>query len=119
MERNHKDFGDNSFSFYWNESTLFPYSWCLKRLYDSKSDDVWIKYKALVKSNCKTMSKKVKYWRIFNYRLNDLMDNVDTKNANGSGATRAMLVLTPLLLISALIELIYVRLFNKNTDKFD
>ncbi len=29
------------------------------------------------------MKTKIKYWKIFNYRLNELTDNVDSKNANG------------------------------------
>jgi hypothetical protein len=50
------------------------------------------------------MSTKVKYWKIFNYRLQELTDNVDTKNANPHGASRAMIVLVPLLIFTALIE---------------
>jgi hypothetical protein len=49
------------------------------------------------------MSTKVKYWKIFNYRLQELTDNVDTKNANPHGASRAMIVLVPLLIFTALI----------------
>ena len=32
FERNHKDFGENSFPFYLNETTLFPIGWCQKRI---------------------------------------------------------------------------------------
>jgi len=48
--RNHPDFGEDSFPFEWQGSTLFPYGWCLKRIFDGKQDDIWIKYKAIVLS---------------------------------------------------------------------
>ena len=58
------------------------------------------------------MKTKAKYWDIFNYRLKELTDNVDTKNANPSGASRAMLVLVPLLILTALIEYLWVKIFG-------
>jgi hypothetical protein len=64
------------------------------------------------------MSTKVKYWKIFNYRLKELTDNVDTKNANPSGASRAMIVLIPLLIFTALIEYLWVLLFGGDSDKY-
>lgn len=64
------------------------------------------------------MKPKIKYWKIFNYRLKELTDNVDTKNANGMGAMRAMLILTPLLLIAAFFEYLWVRLFGCKTYKY-
>ena len=64
------------------------------------------------------MNAKVKYWKIFNYRLQELTDNVDTKNANPSGASRAMIVLVPLLIFTALTEFLWVRLFSGNPDKY-
>lgn len=30
VERDHKDYGKNVFSFYWRDKTLFPFSWCKK-----------------------------------------------------------------------------------------
>jgi hypothetical protein len=48
FERNHKDFGDNSFPFYWRESTLFVYGWCQKRILDGEGDNVWLKYKTII-----------------------------------------------------------------------
>lgn len=48
LERNHVDFGDDTFPYYWKDSTIFPYSWCLKRIFDGKSDDIWSKYKSLI-----------------------------------------------------------------------
>jgi len=47
-ERDHPDFGKDSFPYYWKGVTIFPYSWCLKRIYDGKGDNVWTKYKSLV-----------------------------------------------------------------------
>lgn len=48
--RDHADFGKETFPFEWKDSTLFPYAWCLKRIFDGKQDDVWTKYKAIVLS---------------------------------------------------------------------
>lgn len=48
IERNHETFGENTFPFYWRESTLFPYAWCLKRIFDGESDNIEIKYKLLI-----------------------------------------------------------------------
>lgn len=64
------------------------------------------------------MSSKVKYWKIFNYRLKELIDNVDTKNANPSGASRAMIFLVPLLIFSALIEYLWILIFGGYTNKY-
>ena len=57
-------------------------------------------------------------FKIFIYRLKELTDNVDTKNVNGMGAARAMLILTPLLLITALFEYLWIRIFGGNTNKY-
>jgi len=64
------------------------------------------------------MKTKIKYWKIFNYRLKELTDNVDTKSANGMGAARAMLILTPLLLIAALFEFLWLRIFGGDSNKY-
>jgi hypothetical protein len=64
------------------------------------------------------MNKKVKYWDIYNYRLKELTDNVDTKNSNPSGAARAMIVLIPLLILSALIEYLWVSIFGDKKEKY-
>ncbi len=64
------------------------------------------------------MKTKIKYWKIFNYRLKELTDNVDTKNANLSGTSRAMTAIVPLVIITALIEYLWVKIFEGNTDKY-
>ncbi|MEL0457612.1 hypothetical protein WJN01_15355 [Flavobacteriaceae bacterium SZ-1-7] len=48
IERNHPDFGDNVFPFYWNGGTLFPVAWCQKRIFDGDGDNVEIKYRILI-----------------------------------------------------------------------
>jgi len=58
------------------------------------------------------MKTMIKYWKIFNYWLKELTDIVDTKNANGLGSVRVMLVLTPLLRITALFEYLWLRVFG-------
>ncbi len=47
-QRDHPTVGEDSFPFTWREGTLFPYAWCMKRIFDGKGDDVWVKYKTLV-----------------------------------------------------------------------
>ena len=64
------------------------------------------------------MKHKITYWTIFNYRLKELTDSVNTRNANAGGAARALLILVPLLLITVLFELIWVRLFGGNLTKY-
>jgi hypothetical protein len=64
------------------------------------------------------LSAKVKYWKIYNYRLEELNNNVDTKNANPSGASRAMIVLIPLLIFTSLIEYLWVRIFGGDSNKY-
>jgi hypothetical protein len=48
VERNHESIGENSFPFYWNGGTLFPYGWCQKRIFDGEGDNIWVKYQILV-----------------------------------------------------------------------
>jgi hypothetical protein len=48
LERDHKDFGENTFPYYLKDSVIFPYGWCQKRIFDGTGDNVWIKYQTLV-----------------------------------------------------------------------
>ncbi|MFW6042939.1 MAG: hypothetical protein ACOCPW_01135 [Marinilabiliaceae bacterium] len=64
------------------------------------------------------MKTKIKYWKIFNYRLKELTDNVDTKNTNLSGASRAMTAIVPFVIITALIEYLWIKVFGGNSNKF-
>jgi len=41
------------------------------------------------------MNNKYKYCDIYEYRLKELTDNIDTKSANAGGTARAMIVLIP------------------------
>lgn len=48
-ERDSKDFGKNTFPYdLGNENIIFPYAWCLKRIHDGESENVWLKFNALV-----------------------------------------------------------------------
>lgn len=49
-KRNHPKLGEETFPYEWNNKTIFPYGWCMKRIYDGKGDNVWSKYKAIVLS---------------------------------------------------------------------
>ena len=48
LEPHHPEFGELSFPYYWLGQTLFPVSWCLKRIFDGPSDNVWLKFQTLV-----------------------------------------------------------------------
>ena len=52
--RNHPVVGDDSFPFNWNGSDLFLFTWCQKRIFDGKQDDVWSKYRSCVLEELKT-----------------------------------------------------------------
>lgn len=46
--RHHPEVGEDSFPFHWNGADLFPYGWCLKRIFDGKQDNIWSKYQVCV-----------------------------------------------------------------------
>ena len=50
-QRDHPDFGKDSFPLYWNGTTLFPVSWCWKRMIDGPGDDLRSKWQALVRNH--------------------------------------------------------------------
>ena len=47
-ERDHPEIGADTFPYYWEGRTLFPYSWCEKRILDGRGDNVWVKFNTLV-----------------------------------------------------------------------
>jgi hypothetical protein len=47
-ERDHEKMGKDSFPLFLDSQVIFPYGWCLKRIYDGAGDNVWIKYKTLI-----------------------------------------------------------------------
>jgi hypothetical protein len=47
-QRDHETFGKDSFPLRWQDKIIFPYQWCMKRIFDGPGDDVWFKFKALV-----------------------------------------------------------------------
>ncbi len=65
-----------------------------------------------------TMKTKIKYWSIFNYRLKELTDNVETRNANPNGSSRAMIILLPLLILTVLIEYLWIKIFGGDPGKY-
>jgi hypothetical protein len=48
LERNHPEFGENSFPFYWKGGILFPIAWCNMRIFDGPDDNIIAKYNILV-----------------------------------------------------------------------
>lgn len=47
-ERDDKAFGKASFPYHWEGTTLFPFAWCGKRIFDGAEDNVQLKFKTLV-----------------------------------------------------------------------
>lgn len=48
LERDHPEFGEAAFPFHYSGGTIFPYMWCVKRIFDGDGDNVWFKYQVLV-----------------------------------------------------------------------
>jgi hypothetical protein len=48
LERDHSEFGEAAFPFHYSGGTIFPYMWCVKRIFDGEGDNVWSKYRVLV-----------------------------------------------------------------------
>lgn len=47
-QRDDSQFGQDSFPLYWRGTTLFPLTWCLKRILEGEEDNVWDKFLILV-----------------------------------------------------------------------
>jgi len=47
-ERDCKTFGADAFPLHWRGSSIYPYAWCQKRIFDGSADDVWFKFQAIV-----------------------------------------------------------------------
>lgn len=48
-ERDSKEFGKDSFPYDLGKGNIiFPYAWCLKRIYNDSGEDVWSKFNLLV-----------------------------------------------------------------------
>jgi hypothetical protein len=48
LERDDPQFGQATFPFRYSGGTIFPYGWCMKRIFDGEGDDVWAKYNVCV-----------------------------------------------------------------------
>ena len=60
--RDHADFGQDAFPLVWRGRTLFPVTWCLKRIIDGPSDNVWSKFQVLVlEENAHDQTKRCQY----------------------------------------------------------
>ncbi len=47
-QRDHETIGKDSFPLNWNGVTLFPYGWCLKRIFDGPGDDIVSKWQVCI-----------------------------------------------------------------------
>lgn len=58
FEKDHEEFGENSYPYYINGGSIFPHAWCYKRIFDGPQDNVWSKYSILVIDKLEPKSKK-------------------------------------------------------------
>lgn len=47
-ERDCPSFGEDAFPLHWRGSSIYPYAWCQKRIFDGPADDIWFKFQAIV-----------------------------------------------------------------------
>jgi hypothetical protein len=47
-KRDDPTIGADSFPLHWNGSVIFPYGWCMKRIFDGPADDIVSKWKVFV-----------------------------------------------------------------------
>jgi hypothetical protein len=47
-ERDCPSFGEDAFPLHWRGSSVYPYAWCQKRIFDGPADDVWFKFRAII-----------------------------------------------------------------------
>jgi hypothetical protein len=53
-ERDCASLGQDAFPLHWRGTSIYPYAWCMKRIYDGPGDDVWLKFHAIVlEDECK------------------------------------------------------------------
>jgi len=65
-ERDHPEMGPDSFPLYMGEEAIFPFGWCIKRLYDGPSDDIWTKFCVFVlKTDPPPEAKKGFFGKLF------------------------------------------------------
>ncbi len=62
------------------------------------------------------MKKGIRYKEVFTNRLSKLTSNVDNNTENTSNAVSGLQILIPMILILALFEYLYLRLFNRDSD---
>jgi len=47
-ERDCSYLGEETFPLIWGEARVYPYAWCLKRIFDGPGDDIWFKFQAVI-----------------------------------------------------------------------
>jgi hypothetical protein len=61
-ERDCPSFGEDTFPLHWRGSSIYPYAWCQKRLFDGPSDDVWFKFRAIVLREARPSRPWWRFW---------------------------------------------------------
>ena len=61
-ERDCPSFGEDTFPLHWRGSSIYPYAWCRKRVFDGPSDDVWFKFRAIVLGEAQRSRPWWRFW---------------------------------------------------------
>lgn len=61
-ERDCPSFGEDAFPLHWRGSSIYPYAWCQKRIFDGPADDVWFKFQAIVLGKARPRRRWWKFW---------------------------------------------------------
>jgi hypothetical protein len=61
-ERDCQSFGQDAFPLHWRGGSVYPYSWCQKRIFDGPADDVWFKFQAIVLGKAQPPTRRP-WWR--------------------------------------------------------
>jgi hypothetical protein len=64
------------------------------------------------------MKNNIRYGTIFNYRLNEWTDNIDSSKTN-AGSGRGVFIVIPFLIIVVLFEFIWIRLLGGNIERYN
>jgi hypothetical protein len=61
-ERDCPSFGEDAFPLHWRGSSIYPYSWCQKRIFDGPADDVWFKFQTIVLGRTQPRRPWWRFW---------------------------------------------------------
>jgi hypothetical protein len=62
-ERDCPSLGKDAFPLHWRDSSIYPFAWCQKRIFDGPADDVWCKFQVLVLDKTRPPRSWWRFWR--------------------------------------------------------